>query len=176
MGPIRWETLRVAGLEGIHNLTELADRIEAAWKEKREQDEGIGSTGWILRVDLCGPTELHRDWAEPTTLGQLTTDLGPLLEVIDLEIRTQLLTSVVRPEDHLEREDVLGEALRLIAELTSDQGPSPAESLGIGVEDMLGLDPDQMASLDRYARQLLSGGEMALLDAFLEADKEKKAE
>lgn len=169
LGPVRWKTLRLEGLEAVNGLTGLADAMEAAWSEART--EGSRRTQWMLRVDLCGPTDLHRDWTDPTTLEQLAADLVPSLEVIDLEIRTQLVTPNVHPEEHLQREDVLGEALRLIRRLSVAHGPSPAEALGIRAEDMLGLGPDQKSSLDDYMRHRLSGGETLLLEALLAADK-----
>ena len=171
LGLIRWETLRLDGLEGEADLIGIARRIEDAWKGARKADPGSGETRWILRIELFGPSGLHRDWTDTQALEELARELMPSLEVIDLEILADRLTPVIRVQHYSSREDVLGEVLRLVSELSDPGGPSPSQTLGLSAEDMLGLDPESRSDLDGYLRGLLTDGETALLSAFLEADK-----
>ena len=173
LGPIRWEKLLLTNLEGESALTGLARRIENAWEEARATDAGIDQTQWILQVELSGPSELHRDWTDPGVLEELAEALTPSLGLLDLEIRTERLTPAVRVQDHAHREDVLGEALRLVSELSAADGPPPSELLGLNVKDLIGLGLEDRPYLDDYLRQLLTGGEAALLDAFLEMDRKQ---
>ena len=170
-GPIRWETLLLTGLEEETQLNSIAERIESAWEEDRVTDPGLDQTQWILRVMMSGPSGLHRDWSAPAVLDELTDFLTPSLGLLDLEIRADELKSIIRVPDHIGRQDVLGEALRLVCELSATDGPSPSEALGLNAGDMIGLSPEDENRLDVYIRELLSGREEGLLDAFLELDK-----
>jgi DNA repair exonuclease SbcCD nuclease subunit len=169
LGPIRWETLPVDGLESETDLTGVAKRIEEVWEERSEADPGSDETRWILRIELSGPSGLHRDWTDPQALEELARGLMPSLDLVYLEILADKLTPATRVQEYIQREDVLGEVLRLASELSDPEGPSPSEALGLNADDMLGLDPESRRDLDTYLRQLLEGGETALLSAFLEA-------
>lgn len=173
LGPIRWETLPVTGLEDVTDLTAAAKRIEAAWEEARAQDPGMEQTRWILRVELTGPSALHRDWTDQPALEELGEALASSLDVLDLEVRADRLTPTTTAEAYAGRTDVLGEALRLVATLADQTGPSPSEVLGLGQDDLLGLASEAGEELDAYLRDLLKGGETPLLEALLREDRDR---
>ncbi len=171
LGPVRWETLKVTGLEDEPELTGVARHIEAAWEVARQEDPGAEGTGWILRIDLEGPSPLHRDWKDPQSISELVDVLGPSLGLIDLEIRTHKLRPVLRGEDYSDRVDVLGEALRMLREIREDgDAESAARMLGLVREDLLGLGTDEGRDVDEYIRSLLQDGDSALLEALVEVD------
>ncbi len=171
LGPIRWETLVLGELLDVTDLSGLAREIEAAWERARAVDVGVPQTEWILRVELSGPSPLHRDWIGPEARQELAEALTPSLGLLDLEIRADGLRSEAKIQDHVDREDVLGEALRLVSELSAEDGPSPSDALGLTAEDLIGLDPEERRHLDGYLREILVDGGAVLLDAFLEIDR-----
>jgi hypothetical protein len=172
-GPIRWETLLVTGLEDVTDLTAASRRIEAAWEEARAQDPGMEHTRWILRVELTGPSALHRDWTDRPALEELGEALAASLDVLDLEVRADQLTPTTTTEAYAGRTDVLGEALRLVATLANQTGPSPSEVLGLGQDDLLGFASEAGEELDAYLRDLLKGGDTPLLEALLREDRDR---
>jgi hypothetical protein len=74
--------------------------------------------------------------------------------------------SLERVEDHLERDDVLGEVLRLARALASgEEGASPSTALHLAPE-LFATRVDEK-DLDDYLRALLQDGDAVLLDALL---------
>jgi len=165
LGPVRWETLRVSEIEGEIHVPALARRLESEWHAAREKDPGKPGTRWIARVELEGPSPLHRQLARADVVTDLRESLVSTLGLLDAEVRTADVRSLERVEDHLNRDDVLGETLRLARELASANGPSPSKALGLSKE-MLAVSVDERR-LDDVLRELLAGGDASLLDALL---------
>jgi phage FluMu protein gp41 len=104
-------------------------------------------------------------------LDELQEELASSLDVLDLEVRADQLTPTTTAEAYASRTDVLGEALRLVATLADQTGPSPSVMLGLSNDDLLGLASEAGEELDTYLRALLKGGETQLLEALLRTDR-----
>jgi DNA repair exonuclease SbcCD nuclease subunit len=165
LGPVRWETLRVKDLEGEGHVPALARRLEREWRAARQNDAGRPGTRWIARIELEGPSPLHRQLATGETLAELKDALVSTVGLLDAEVRASGVRSLERVEDHVRRDDVLGETLRLVRDLAAAPGASPAEALGVS-RDLLATQVDAL-QLDDYLRELLASGDALLLDALL---------
>lgn len=149
LGPIRWEHLRVDGLEEDTTLDDIQRRVRSIWIRERDEDPGHEGCDWILRVELVGPCPLHRQLTEAherqTIAEALVDDLG----LLDAEIRTTRLHAPVDPAEHRERQDTLGQALRMLDQASSDP------------ELRRRLEPDHLAGApnneDEYLADLLEG-------------------
>jgi len=168
-GPVRWETLHIKDLrEG--DLPSVARRIEQEWLTLREIDPGENCPDWILRVELDGPSSAYPLLVREEGREELRDALVAHLGILDAEVRCHALRSPERVEDHLGREDVLGEVLRMIAELRRPGGPSPQEILQVVGEDLAGAGQVAPEALDDYMRGLLTHGEATVLSAMLEKE------
>jgi len=120
LGPIRWVRLTVDDLQACHNLDEVVERVVQAWTATAaaEPDTYIPEAS-IMHLILTGACPIwrtltledeRRGLAEAVTarLGLIWTDIFPpnVRPVLDLA-------------EHLERPDVLGEALRLVGAVRS---------------------------------------------------------
>ena len=171
LATIRWEHLRLTGLEEENRLEGLARRIESAWEEARVEDPGAARTRWILRVELVGPSPLHHPLTVDGAVEELREVVGASLGLLDLELRTELLRPARRLDDHLDRSDVLGEALRLARSLGTAGGPAPSSALDLEGGELAGFDPAKGRELDDYLRELLDGQDTTLLDLLLEREE-----
>jgi len=164
LAPIRWETLLVEGLEHIHTVEALARAVDAAWRSERSGDPGLPGTEWILRVELRGPSPLFRELDQAEERAMLEELLSGRLGLLDVEIRADGVHPPVDPEAHLERQDALGEALRLLRDAHDDTGA------------LRRLRPDELAGAppggdeDDYLRSLLEGAEADLVARMLDPD------
>ncbi|TVP45489.1 MAG: exonuclease SbcCD subunit D [Gemmatimonadales bacterium] len=171
LAPVRWETLVIRGLSEAGTLAALLRHLETAWAAARRGDPGLPGTEWMVRLELSGPCPLHRmlqDAAEHATLAE---EAGRLFGALEVEIRTAGLRPALDPGPALERQDAAGETLRLLQSLVRPGGPSPSEALGLGVDDLAGhpgLGPGNRPALDAYLRELLEGGDLELLERFLQ--------
>jgi DNA repair exonuclease SbcCD nuclease subunit len=164
LGPVRWETLRIGGLEEVRHLPGLARHIEGEWRRVRGQDVARPGTRWIARFELEGASPLHGQLVSEETRAELRDALASGLGLLDVDVRTDGVRSLERVEDHLGRDDVLGETLRLIRNL-AEGGESPSATLALSADQMAHrVDPRE---LDAYIRELLEGGDADLLDALL---------
>jgi DNA repair protein SbcD/Mre11 len=168
LAPTRWERLRVQGLESLQRIEEVVRRVEEAWREVRDEDPGRPGTDWLVRVELAGPSPIVRDLESEEERAGMAEALAGTLGLMDVEIRTDALRPFRRVEPHLDRQDVVGEALRLIRELVRDPDRSPAAELEVEAGDLAGYEPGTDAALDEYLRGLLEGEEATLVDALLE--------
>jgi len=170
LAPLRWERLVVEGLEACERLEEVVDRVEVAWADERERDSGRPGTEWLLRVELAGSSPIHRSLASEEERMGMAEALGGSLGLLDVEIRCGTLRPHRPVETHLERQDVLGEALRLVRSLMGEANRSPVAELELDPGDLAGFDPRVHASADAYVRGLLEGGESAVADALLDEE------
>jgi DNA repair protein SbcD/Mre11 len=168
LAPIRWERLRVEGLESLERIDEVVRRVEEAWREARETDSGRPGTDWLVRAELTGPSPLFRDLGSEEDQAGMAEVLAGTLGLLDMEIRTDAVRPFRRVEPHLDRQDVVGQALRLLRDLVRDPDRSPAAELELEPGDLAGYEIGGDAALDEYLRSLLEGEEATLVDALLE--------
>ncbi len=170
LGSIRWERLMLDGLAEEERIEGLSRRIEAAWREARADDPGTGRTRWILRVELAGASLLHRELDREETREELCNVLAASLGLLAVDLRTERLRPAQNVADHLNRTDVLGEALRLAHRLAGPEGPSPSEALELDESELAGFDLGGGRSVDEYLRGLLEGTDADLLDLLLDRE------
>lgn len=169
LAPIRWETLEVGDLAEAQDLGALVERVRRDWDGERERDPGLPGAQWMVRVHLSGPSSLHSQLRDPGERLALAEELGRALEVLEVEVRTEGVRPALDPSRYLERQDAAGEALRLVRELAQDSTRLPQDLLPVTAAELAGApaDPDPGA-LAAYLRGLLSEGDRALLEEFLD--------
>lgn len=157
LAPVRWERLAVAGLSDARTLDALARAVEGRWREERRGDPGLPGTEWMLRIELSGPSPLHGELGRREDRRTLEDELATRLGVLEAEVRAEGVHPPVDPDAHLERQDVLGETLRMLREARAS-----GEVLDdVRPEELAGPDPDD--DEEAYLRSLLEGldGELA---------------
>jgi hypothetical protein len=159
--PVRFESLEVRSIEEEGTLSGLISGIVRSWEGARAAEGASPRAEWIVRVVLSGPTPLARELEEEEERSALAEELREALGVLDLVVWTHGTRPLPRAGDHRERQDVLGEALRLLDEVRSGRSVLP------------GLDPEQLAGpeardrLTQYIEELLVGAESELMDRML---------
>jgi DNA repair protein SbcD/Mre11 len=166
LGPVQWEDLAVRELEHIETLEALVRAVREVWSERTAEHASDPPEDWIVRVILTGPTPLWRELAEEENLAALIDELGYTLGALEVSIDASRVHPPYRVEEHLERRDVLGEALRLLRSVRegSELSVELAELRLIGLEReeeragyLAGLLAD--AEPELLARMLKSGPE-----------------
>lgn len=114
LAPVRWETLRVDGLQDADSLDRLERRVTSLWRSARAAEPFAPGTECMLRVALEGPTPLWRELRREEDREVLSQELRELLGVLDVVVQADAVHPPVAVEDHRRRADVLGEALRLL--------------------------------------------------------------
>lgn len=169
LGPVRWEHVRISGLEEARTHGQLLTAVTDAWSTHRSGQAIAPGTESVVVVDLQGSSPLwERFREEEEDLEGLEEDLAARWGVLAVELRTGSLRPVASPERHQERQDVLGEVLRLLRAVRS------------GDESIPGLDPGQLGGLERagasspqaYVSELLEGAEGEILARFLRGPPE----
>jgi hypothetical protein len=165
--PVRFETLEVRGLESDGTLTTLIARVARSWDEFQQAQTTPIATEWILRVVLTGPTPLARELEDAEERQALSSELQRALGVLDVDVWTRGTHPPPLAGDHRGRQDVLGEALRLLEDVVSGRAELP------------GLQPEELAAPEAredaasYVRKLLSGSEGDLLSRMLGPERGK---
>jgi DNA repair protein SbcD/Mre11 len=167
LAPVRWESLRLGGLDEATSMTALAGQIQREWREARDRDPGLPGAEWILRVELAGPSPLYRTLQSEEERRELARDVESALGLLQAEVRAHELRPPLDPSRHRGRVDILGEALRLLDELSDPEGPSPSRTLSLEADQLAGL---AGAEADEYLRDLLRGEAPLLLDRLLEGE------
>ena len=162
---VRWEKLKVPGLEGARTLEGLVSEVTGAWEEARSGDPGGADTEWMVAVDLVGPSPMWRELGEPEEVETIEEEVGQRLGALGVEIRASRVHPQVRLEDHVARNDVLGATLRLSREVLAG-----TERLGLSDADLAGFDAERDGSLDAYLRRLMEGGGEEIVTRMLEAE------
>lgn len=162
LGPIRWEHLAVDGLDEVATLADVQRRVRSIWTHEREDDPGHEGCDWIVRVELIGPCPLYRQLTDANERQTLEEALIDDLGLLSAEVRASRLHVPVNPDDHRERQDTLGEALRML-----DQASSNPELRRTLKPDHLAGAPD---SDDEYLADLLEGLDHDLVARMLDAD------
>ena len=118
---------------------------------------GETGTDWIGRIRISGATPLWRELSQDDDQNHLRDELADHLGLLDLTLEAGSLYPVVRPDEHLMREDVLGQALRLVQDVRS----GTASLAGLSPEQLIGLDEPER--LREYVEELLDDGEAEIL-------------
>ena len=166
LAPVRFETVRVDGLEDADTLDRLVRRVAAAWEEARRDDDAAG-TAWVARFSLSGGTPLWAPLADEEEREALAGDVADALGLLDVQVWSDGTHPVVRVEEHLGREDVLGAALRLAAAVRSGEAGLP----GLAAEELAGLDRPDAGDPGAYVRRLLEGAEGEIVARMLDPQR-----
>lgn len=166
LAPVRWETLRVGGLDDVRALEGLEARGRAAWKAARAADPGAPGTEWMLRVALEGPCPLWAELRVEEDRALLARELRDRLGVLDVVVVATDVHPVIDLEEHRGRMDVLGEALRLAEEVRAGRTELP----GVRPEDLAGIQGPERERHEEWIRALLSGADGELAARLLERD------
>jgi len=150
LAPIQWEDVDILDPSEATTLDALIETIAEEWHSVTGSDT---QTDWIGRIRVSGATPLWRELSQDDDQIHLRDELVFRLGLLDLTLDVGSLHPVVEPAEHRAREDVLGQALRLVHEARS------------GAVRLTGLSPEQLKGLDdpkrfhEYVEELLEGGE-----------------
>lgn len=164
LAPVRWETIEVDRLDAAASLDELERHVQLAWTARRADDPGASGTEWMVRVVLVGPCALWGELRADEDRELLERELRELLGVLEVSVVTDRVHPLLALDEHRERIDVLGEALRL-AEAVA-RGETRLE--GVEPQDLAGLASDDPAAVDRYVRGLLEDVEAEIAARLLD--------
>jgi exonuclease SbcD len=162
--PVRWETIEVGDLEEARTLDGLVRRVRQVWDEARA-DDSAEVDEWIIRVVLRGPSPLWRELGDEDERRIVADELAGDLGALDVTVETAGLHPVVSIDEHRRREDVLGEALRLVAAVRADAGTIP-----LTVDDLAGFEADRSDDVNAYVRSLLRGAEGEIVARLLRTE------
>ncbi|MDZ7778573.1 MAG: DNA repair exonuclease [Gemmatimonadota bacterium] len=164
LASVRWETVTVPRLDGIASFDALLSHLGAVWDDARASDPGVPGTEWMVRVVLRGPSPLWAELQSDEDRETLSAELRDLLGVLDATVITDGVHPVIPIDEHRTRTDVLGEALRLAADVRAGR----AVLADIGADELAGAPGTAGDAVADYVRELLHGidGELAarLLD------------
>ena len=154
LAPIQWEDVEVRDPSDATTLDALIETIAEGWHGVTGGETG---TDWIGRIRISGATPLWRELSWDDDQNHLRDELAYRLGLLDLTLEVGNVHPLVRADEHLTREDVLGETLRLV------------QSVRSGGTDLAGLSPDRLIGLDdpgrlqEYIAELLDTGEAEVL-------------
>lgn len=159
LAPVRWETVRVSDIEEADSLDALERRIQAVWRDARSDDAGADGTEWMIRAVLEGPCPLWRELHQDEDRELLSSELRAMLGALDVSLVADGVHPPIALDDHRERTDVLGEALRLAAAVRRGEATLPNLDPG----ELAGVDSTDSVAVEAYVRRLLEGadGELA---------------
>jgi DNA repair exonuclease SbcCD nuclease subunit len=167
LAPVRWETLRVDGLEEADALDRREREGGRSWGSAGEDDTVSDGTEWMVRVILAGPSPLWRELRREEDRDVLAGELRDLLGVLDVVIVADGIHPVVPVEEHRNRPDVLGEALRLLEAVRRKEvklaSPDPGALAGVA--------SDEPRVVEAYVRELLGRVDGELTARLLGADR-----
>lgn len=166
VAPVRWETIRVDGLEEADTLDRLERKVALAWKAAREEEPTQAEMEWMIRVVLDGPCPLWKELRREEDRAALSGELVELLGALDVSVIHDGVHPVLDTEEHRGRPDVLGEALRLMEKIRL--GETSLEGLDPGT--LAGLTSEERDAVDAYVRSLLQGAEGELAARVLGED------
>ena len=164
LAPIQWEDVDVRDPSEATTLDALIETIAERW------DAVTGSeteTDWIGRIRISGATPLWRELSGDDDQDHLREELAYRLGLLDLTLEIGSVYPQVRADEHLMREDVLGQALRLVRDIRAGGagGPGDAGLTGLTPEQLIGLkEPER---LHEYVEELLDAGEAEVLSRML---------
>lgn len=155
LAPVRWETLTVRAIDEVASVEQLVGLIRARWERIRAQDPDP-ATEWMVRVILEGGCPLWKELREKDEQEALGRELTGALGVVDVLVMADHVHPVVSVQDHVDREDVLGFALRLARRVAAGSGELP----GLETELAAGAPEEGMT---RYLADILGDAEGEIL-------------
>ncbi|MGE3164216.1 MAG: exonuclease SbcCD subunit D [Planctomycetota bacterium] len=172
LAAVRWETVSIDGLEATREFSDLLTTLRSTVAEAlRHRSDPDPRDAISLRVALVGGCPLFRELRSPENLRFLCEELrrslrddGPELTGVVEFVDVELDARVNRPVDVnrlRERNDVLGEALRLVEALRSGATALP----NIEAEELAGA--TEGASSADYIRSLLTDADPFLAERLL---------
>ncbi|MEM7167513.1 MAG: metallophosphoesterase [Planctomycetota bacterium] len=158
LAPLTWHTVKCTRLEGAENFSAL---VKILRKQCRPADWPAPAKQLLLRLQLTGASPLHRELRDRDNIDTLIEELQAALGTLDVEIDVTAVHMALDSSNLEQRNDVLGEALRLLTAAQTD-------------EDLLRtLAPEPLASgeanLDRL-KTLCDGADRELIAALLRVD------
>jgi DNA repair exonuclease SbcCD nuclease subunit len=165
LAPVRWDTVEVDRLSSAASLDELERQVQVAWDAQRAEDPGEPGTEWMVRVVLRGACPLWSTLRVEEDRDLLADELRELLGALEVTVQAEGVHPLLALEEHRERVDVLGQALRLAAEV--HEGVATLGDIDAG--ELVGVVSDDPAAIDRYVRDLLEGGDAEIAARLLDS-------
>ncbi len=167
LAPVRWARIQVEPGPEVARFDGLVRAVRDAWRRLLEDEPARPGTEWVLRVELAGPSPLHRELTRADEVETLRSELTSDLGVLEGDLRCGEVRPAVDPAPYLERQDAAGEALRLVRAMSQGE-EDPFEVLGIAPQDLGGAETEEASQVARYVRHLLDEGDRELLERFLQ--------
>ena len=165
LAPIQWEDLEVQDPSEATTLDALVEIIADGWQDVTKGETAVD---WIARIRVSGATPLWRELSWDDDQNHLRDELAYRLGLLDLTLEVGSVHSLVRVDEHRAREDVLGQALRLVQEIrtgaTTLSGLSPQQLIGLAAP----------GRLHEYVEELLDTGEAEILSRMYKNVGEEK--
>ncbi len=149
---LRFEVLVASELSDCTSLDLLVGAVQEAWSSARTSDDGAGAD-WIVRVELSGPCPLASELSNREDVAVLEDELAAVLGALDVTVWTSAVHPVIEVGDYRGRDDVLGEALRLL--LRVENGHEPLETIDPG--ELAGYSGTSSTEREAYLRTLFQG-------------------
>jgi len=165
LAPIRWEDLEVRDPTDASTLDALVRTVASHWDQLLD---GTGVQGWIARIRIAGATPLWRELSREEDQEHLREELAQRLGLLDVTLQIGSVHPEIRVEEHLAREDVLGEALRMVGAVRCGR----AVLTNLPTDRLVGLDDPE--HLEQYVRELLDAAEEEILSRMLKTVAEQR--
>ena len=164
LASVRWETLPISALDAVSSFDALVGQVAAAWQRARAADPGPQGTEWMVRLALTGPCPLWMELQSEEGRSTLAAEARDVIGALDVVVAAGGVHPVIPVEEHRGRTDVLGEALRLAADIRAGRRTLP----GLLADDLAGASGGTRDAVDAYVRELLDGMDGALAARMLE--------
>ena len=165
LAPIQWEDVEIRDPSEATTLDALIETIAEGWDDVTGGETGVD---WIGRIRISGATPLWRELSWDDDQNHLREELVYRLDLLDLTLEIGGVYSLARADEHRERDDVLGQALRLVRDLRSGD----ARLSGLAHEQLIGLrEPER---LHEYVEELLDTGEAEIVSRMYKNVGEEK--
>ena len=165
LAPIQWEDVEIRNPTEATTLDALIETVAEAWDDVTGGEIEIG---WIGRIRISGATPLWRELSWDDDQHHLRDELTSRLGLLDLTLEIGSVHSSVRADEHRAREDVLGQALRLVQNIRSGGANLP----GISPDQLIGLaEPER---IHEYVEELLDTGDAEILSRMYKSVGEER--
>ena len=158
LAPIQWEAVEIRDPSEAMTLDALIETIAEGWDRVTG---GEAETDWIGRIRISGATPLWRELSGDDDQEHLREELVYRLGLLDLTLEVGSVYPQVQVGEHRAREDVLGQALRLVRDVRAGE----ASLTGLPPERLIGLDKPER--LQEYVEELLDAGEAEVVSRML---------
>ena len=160
VAPVRWDTIEVDRLDDVRSLDDLERACLSVWHRRREDDPAPHGTEWMVRVVLRGACPLWSELRTEEDQQMLASELAPMLGALEVVLSTEGVHAMLDLDEHRLRTDVLGEVLRLVADVREGRATLPEADAA----SLAGARSDSDRSVMSYVRSLLkdADGELAM--------------